>query len=276
MGGEQEDLDALLARARAITSDHCDERWAIIRQIHGRSDRRAFDAACALARSGHPAEQVLGLDILAQIGYTQGRPFAGDTLPLLVQACRDEHPEILVSAIAALGHCGDPRGLAAVVRHAAHPDEDVRFAVAGALPMVAGDPPAAGAVSALIGLSADPDSDVRDWATFGLGSMLDEDSEPIRDALAARLDDPDGDTAGEALVGLARRHDPRALPVLLATLAGNPGNLIIEAAAELGAAEALPALRQLKRDGWQDHDPRPSILDDAIAACSPEPGENAK
>jgi hypothetical protein len=51
----------------------------------------------------------------------------------------------------------------------------------------------------------------------------DEDTDAIRDALAARVDDPDGDTSGEALLGLARRHDPRALPVLLARLDDDPG-----------------------------------------------------
>jgi hypothetical protein len=71
------------------------------------------------------------------------------------------------------------------------------------------------------------------------------------------------------LVGLARRHDPRVLPVLLARLDGNPGNLVVEAAAELGAPEALPALERLKREGWQEHNPLPSVLDDALRACSP-------
>jgi HEAT repeat protein len=143
----------------------------------------------------------------------------------------------------------------------------VAFAIRGA----AGDPPSPHAIEALIALSADLDGETRDWATFGLGSQLeDEDTEAIRDALAARLDDPDGDTSGEALLGLAGRRDPRALPVLLARLDDDPGNLIVEAAAALGAPEALPALQRLKREGWQLDDPRPSVLDDALHACATE------
>jgi HEAT repeat protein len=155
-----------------------------------------------------------------------------------------------------------------VIEHVAHPEEEVRFAVAFVLPGLAGEPPDPTVINALIRLTADDDPDVRDWATFGLGTQLDEDSEAIRDALAQRLDDPVGDTAGEALLGLARRHDPRALPALLAHLDDNPGNLIVEAAAELGAPEALPALVRLRAEGWSLDEPQPDILEDAISACS--------
>jgi len=264
---EYEDLDKLLERAAAMDLES-EERWEIIRKIQRRADRPAFDAACAFAHSDSWAKRVLGLDVLGQIGYKQNRPFAEETLPILIQACEDDHPYVLGSAITALGHVRDPRGLAAVLRHSSHPSEDVRFNVAAALPSVCDDPPFAEAVTALISLSADPDPEIRDWATFGLGSQINTDTTSIRDALAARLTDPEEDTAGEALLGLALRHDPRTLPALLAMLADNPGNLIVEAAGELGSPEALPTLQRLKAEGWQDDDPRPSVLDDAIAACS--------
>jgi len=266
-GHEDEDLGLLLARAVLMDCEAA-ERRDLVAEVHRRTDRTAFEAARALACSDHRAERVLGLDILGQIGYRQNRPWAGETLPILIAACDDGRAEVLGSAITALGHLADPRGLTAVLRHAAHPADEVRFAAAAALPAVAGDPAAAAAVAALIQLSADPDPEVRDWATFGLGSQIEADSMPLRQALAARLDDPGGDTAGEALLGLARRRDPVALPVLLSRLADSPGNLIVEAAAALGAPAALPALRGLKRDGWQQDDPRPSVLDEAISACS--------
>jgi hypothetical protein len=55
-----------------------------------------------------------------------------------------------------------------------------------------------------------PSAKVRGWATFCLGSELDADGPAVREALLRRVDDPEGDAAGEALVGLARRGDPRA------------------------------------------------------------------
>jgi HEAT repeats len=266
-GDRHEDLVSLLGRAAAM--DHeAQKRWDIVGELHRRTDRPAFEAARSLARSGHVDEQVLGLDILGQIGYPENRPFAAETLPILVAACDDGSPVVLDSAITALGHLADPRGLAAVLRQLAHAEVAVRFAVAWALPFLAGDPAAGEAIAALIRLSADPDPGVRDWATFGLGSQIQADSAPVRQALAARLDDPDGDTAGEALVGLAGRRDLSVLPVLLSRLEDSPGNLVVEAAAALGAPAALPALQRLKLNGWQQDDPRPSVLDDAISACT--------
>jgi HEAT repeats len=264
-----DDPAMLMQRALAIEDYDADERWEIIRALHARTDRETFDATCALARSDEVPMRVLGLDILSQIGYSADRPYREDTMRVLIDACDDARPLVLGSAITALGHLHDERGLSTVLRYAAHPHEDVRFAAAWALPPVAGDPAEAAAVAALIRLTADSDPDVRDWATFGIGTLLaDEDSVAIRDALVARLDDEEGDTAGEALLGLARRRDPRVLPVLLARLDDDPGNLVVEAAAELGAPEALSALERLLRAGWQEDVPRPNVLDDAIRACA--------
>jgi hypothetical protein len=44
-------------------------------------------------------------------------------------------------------------------------------------------------------LSEDVDTDVRDWATFGLGSQIDRDTDEIRSTLERRLDDSDADAS---------------------------------------------------------------------------------
>jgi HEAT repeat protein len=265
-----DDVRPLLRRAAAIDFED-DGRWAIIRELHRRTDRAAFEAARELAGSADLLERIVALDVLAQIGYPASRPFLEETLPVLIDATDEGDADVVAAAVNALGQLWDPRALPAILRQAGHPSANVRHSVAIAIPGAAGGPPSPDAVEALISLSADSDGETRDWATFGLGSQLeDQDSDAIRDALAARLDDPDGDTAGEALLGLALRHDPRALPVLLARLDDDPGNLIVEAAAALGAPEALPALQRLKREGWQLDEPRPSVLDDALRACAAE------
>jgi HEAT repeat protein len=264
-----DDVRTLLRRAAVIADLEDDGRWAIIRELHRSTDRTTFDAACALAGSTDLRERIVALDVLAQIGYSAGRPFLEETLPVLIDACGHRDADVVASAVSALGCLWDPRALPAILRQAGHPSDNVRHSVAVAIPGAAGDPPSPHAVEALIALSADPDGETRDWATFGLGSQLEgEDTDVIRDALAARLEDPDGDTSGEALLGLALRRDPRALPALLACLDDDPGNLIVEAAAALGAPEALPALQRLKREGWQLDEPRPSVLDDALRACA--------
>ena len=265
-----DDAQPLLRQAAAIADFEDDGRWAIIRELHCRTDRAAFDAACALAGSADLLERIVALDVLAQIGYSASRPFLEETLPVLIEASDHEDADVVAAAVTALGQLWDRRALPALLRQAGHPSANVRHSVAFAIPGAAGDPPSPDAIEALIALSADPDGETRDWATFGLGSQFEgEDTGAVRDALAARLDDPDGDTSGEALLGLALRRDPRALPALLACLDDDPGNLIVEAAAALGAPEAFPALQRLKREGWQLDEPRPSVLDDALRACAP-------
>lgn len=273
-----DDFDVLVRQALAIEDLDDDERWRIVRRLQERTDRVALGAACRLARSAARDERILGLDILSQLGVKavdgsqaeleRSRTFVAETVPLVLTAMSDEDSDVIGSAIAAAGHLRDTRLLAAALRHDRHPSAEIRQLVAYAVPFVAGDPPAPEAVETLIQLSGDPASDVRDWATFALGSILDVDSEPLRDALAARLDDTEGDTAGEALLGLARRHDPRALSPLLARLSDEPGNLIVEAAAELAAPEALSALLLLKRDGWPNNESEATMLEEAIRASS--------
>jgi HEAT repeat protein len=200
-----EHLTTLVARALADPDPDSDDRWSIVQELHGRSDRLTFEVACALVTSADAAERVLGADILGQVGYRENRPFAAETLPVLLTATTDGDPDVVAAAVTALGHLGDERARAALLGHAGHAASQVRFAVAAALPLLAGEPADPDAVAALIRLTRDADPEVRDWATMGLGSQLDVDTPEVREALTARLDDPDGDTAEEARAGLSRR-----------------------------------------------------------------------
>jgi HEAT repeat protein len=131
----------------------------------------------------------------------------------LVQREKDVLP--LLSAVHALGHIGNPLSIPLVIEHRLHPSADVRFAVACAVGNFANNPRA---VDTLLALMQDADEDVRDWATFGLGVQGDLNSDQIRDRLFNRLTDPDRNVRGESLLGLAKRQDQRALPVLITEL----------------------------------------------------------
>jgi hypothetical protein len=74
------------------------------------------------------------------------------------------------------------------------------------------------AVRTLIELSADPDADIRDWATFGLAQQIGTNTREVREALYARVEDEDDDTRAEALMGLARRRDERVSVPLIKEL----------------------------------------------------------
>jgi HEAT repeat protein len=123
------------------------------------------------------------------------------------------------------------------------------------------------AIRTLIVLSRDSDTDVRDWATFALGSQIDLDTPEIRAALLARIVDEDEMTRGEALVGLARRKDHRVIKPLIKELERHAdaeyGEYAVDAAKELADARLLPILRKLKQSATTDV----SELDEAIRSC---------
>jgi len=118
----------------------------------------------------------------------------------------------------------------------------------------------------LLSLSRDPHERVRDCATFALAAR-DDDDPVIRQALIDRIDDADFDTRCEALWGLARRQDERALRPLLNALKGDVvGELLVEAAGFLARPVLVDALQALQP--WWDADPE--LLADALARCRGE------
>jgi HEAT repeat protein len=111
-------------------------------------------------------------------------------------------------------------------------------------------------VAALVRLTGDPDLGVRSWATFELGAA-EVDGEAVREAFVARLADVDPEVRGEALMGLARRKDPRTRAALDEELARWPhDDLALDAARELADPALLPRLLALqsseRRDPWSN------------------------
>lgn len=141
-------------------------------------------------------------------------------------------------------------------RGAGDPDPDVRASAAAVL---GGDPDPM-AIDTLVLLSTDPDGTVRDGACFALGHLLGsprmpggiEDSDRIREALAARLDDPDDEAREEAATGLALRGDERGIDRVVALLAGfdeeGVSERVLATAAEAPDARYLAALEHVVRE----------------------------
>jgi hypothetical protein len=127
-------------------------------------------------------------------------------------------------------------------------------------------------------LSGDPVADVRDWACFGLG-VLHADNAQVRDALAARLDDPHEDTRGEALVALARTGDRRALTHAGEVLAepDRPLTMLqLQAAVELASPELLVVLSEIAQEWSGDDDEHTSRLDRALRRSTAEAAVRAE
>jgi HEAT repeat protein len=253
----------------ALTEDDEDVAWPAISELQRRGTPEIYARARQLCGGPLVRQRRVGTDILGQIARPEATYHEESVQFLLAMLEVEQHPEVLRSIGVALGHRSDARAILPLIKHQHHDDPYVRYAVAFGL--LGYDTPEA--IAALIALSADPYPHVRDWATFGLAVQIDTDTSEIRDALAARLGDADPDTEGEAMIGLACRHDPRVLQPLLATLeSGNVGSLPLEAATALGDPRLLPALVQL-RDQWdREHNWIYEMLEDAIVACTPVNG----
>lgn len=205
-----------------------------------------------------------------------------DALPRLAEILAAEtDAEVITEVVVALGFASghrDHRGVQLVLDHVRvdHPDARVRLAVARSLPSdIESDTPCRDAViEALIALTADDKSEVRDWACFGLG-LVEAASPEARDALAARLTDTEGDIRHEALLALAQAGDSRALAVLLQRLAGGSDGpslhlLEVRAAAELADPTLHPLLLELSQDWEGDDDEFTPVLALATSRCRPD------
>ncbi len=235
--------------------------------LHCKGSREVLEAAVQLSKSKLSKERTLAAVVLAQIGVPD-RTFPRESFDALADMLRIEEDEDVLATIAAsFNFLDDPEKVGLLVPLSHHPNSDIRYGVV--LGLLRSREQAA--VRVLIILSRDEDDDVRDWATFGLGSQLDLDTPAIRDALWERIRDENDDVRGEALVGLAERKDLRIVEPLIDELqSGSIGVLALEAAREIADVRLVPALSELQESWSEDNDRHSQLLSEAIAACMPD------
>jgi HEAT repeat protein len=257
-------VDALFSVA--ITSQDEEQAWSAIERLQSLNTETVFAEAVRLCHSRDARRRRIGVDVLGQLGMPQQTYHESIVQLLLALLATESSPDVLASLGVAVGHRGDARAVGPLLALQQHPNADVRYGVVFGL-LGHTDPRA---VACLIALSADPDVRVRDWATFGLAVQIDTDTPALRAALLARLHDPDGETAGEAMVGLARRKDAQVVAPLLELLqTGHVGSLPLEAAAALADPLLLSALQQIQAQ-WGGNQAWPyQLLEEAIVACTP-------
>ncbi|NHC45153.1 HEAT repeat domain-containing protein [Motilibacter aurantiacus] len=197
---------------------------------------------------------------------------------ILALGAQDE--AVLVEAVDALGKAYDTAAAQALLADvpADHPSAAVRLALVRALPggVVTPGPLRDRVVAELVRLTRDEEPRVRDWAAFGL-RQVDADEQTARDALAARLDDPDAGARGEALVALAATGDRRAVDALLGRLDGEEDLRLpeLEAAALLADPALHEPLERLAAEWAGDDDEFTEPLRLARARCRPDSAEQA-
>jgi HEAT repeat protein len=201
--------------AAAVEGDYDDDSpWGAVAALRLRGTQDVFELASEYCVAKDPKARARGLDVLAQLGAgeeTSQRPYLQQCVSMAIRLLEDPEPIVAHSAAWALAHLGTNEAVAALLPLKQHPEPGVRHAVANGA--VNGTGPER--IVALMELMADRDEDVRDWATFGLGSLCSEDSPEIREALRARLTDSFEPARSEAVWGLALRKDPTGLRTLL-------------------------------------------------------------
>jgi HEAT repeat protein len=209
-----------------------DDAWEAIHSLRRIGSREVFDKAKQWCLGIDLQKKVRGVYVMAQLGtfINHGVNSFPEESYSLIEGLLPEAKdiELLEAVINALGFLYDPRAIPLITQFADHPNEKVRFQVACASGHFPNDPRC---VETLIHLMNDVDDDVRDWATFGLGSQSTIDSAEIRDALWNRVSDKNEDVRDEAITGLAQRKDNRAIAPTLEGLAQTEVSpLTIEAA----------------------------------------------
>lgn len=207
--------------------DDFDKPWPATVELQARGTREVLDAALTLCRSLDPGWRSAAAGILGQLG-TPERTFPEECCDALISLLRDSNEGVVITAIYGLGHLGNHRCDPYLLPFETHPEPVIRkgvaFSLAGtALPE---------AVPVLLRLMDDPFVGARDWATTALGAAALFDTPEIRAALLKRAtSDDDAMTRGEALHGLTRRGDRRAVPLLIAELTGSEPTYHFEDAA---------------------------------------------
>jgi HEAT repeat protein len=202
-----------LFQASFLSDREDDTAWDAVRILRRRGTEEVFQLAVQYCKSAVPLERARGLDVLAQLGAGKARserPHFDESVAVAVEHLHDEDALVVNSAAWALAHLGGDTAISALIPMREDPDPSVRWAVANGLNgSERGD-----AIAAIVELMDDVDHNVRDWATFALGTQCPVDSPEIREALRKRLDDSFEEARDEAVWGLAQHKDRLGLKML--------------------------------------------------------------
>lgn len=248
----------------AISDFPSDSAWIAITVLQYRGSKEEYDAAIPLLNSGDSRLREIGVHIIGQLGW-ENVSLQKETVSLLIDKLRDQSASVVAAAATALGHRHDSRSVPYLLELRQHADPDVRLGVVLGLSQYDDRE----AVDGLIELSRDIDDEVRNWATFALGSQINIDTPSLREALFQRLQDDNSEIRGEALVGLARRKDERVMEAVAHALEGPfDGIWPVEAAQYLADPIFYPRLVSLKQRIKGSVEARfVQAIDEAIYAC---------
>jgi HEAT repeat protein len=230
--------------SRLINNKTDKSRWDNISALRKRPSQELFAKCSELTQSNNPKLRKIGIDILAQLGLPP-RPFLKETLKIYFDLFEVEtDPDVLRSLLHSIGHNNDNLNRKQVEKICSFIDVENSWVKEGLVYALLGIDNL-NAIETLIKLSSDKLSHVRNWATFGLGTQIERNNKPIREALWERVNDKHQETKLEAIVGLAKRKDKRVNNIIKREItSGEYGTLLFEAIIQTQDKEFLPLLKQ--------------------------------
>ncbi|WP_061941013.1 HEAT repeat domain-containing protein [Collimonas pratensis] len=258
----------------ALQDWNSDNSWQAIAELQMRGSPEFLAVTRRFAKCRNWRKRALGMYIVSQLRRRQnGSPTGNaeyalaETQLMLLTGLRDSRVEVVCAAISGFGHRPHLSALPNLIAFATHPDQRIRLRIAIAL----GSYPEVESIDTLLRLAIDISDEVRNWATFGIGSMQEADNSKIRDLLWLNLQESEDDVRGEALMGLAFRKDKRIIPVLLELLDDDCRIFELNAAESIASPLLLERLNTIEKSVAGD-DSIDSYwyrcLVDAIAKCS--------
>lgn len=262
---------ALGSLQRRDAPEHSEAYWTIVRAGHASEPEQLFQTCAVWSTHADPFWRRSAIDILAQLG--RERPMRDASLPIIVRQLDDDDETVVASALYAIGQLApqapvyEAATLQRLAALTASNSVEVRRAAVSALMA----PSFPDGIDLLIVLSRDEDREVRDWATFGLGTISTLDTPAIRDALVARLEDEDVETRHEAMLGLAVRKDARADATIRRELEEDRfSSLVAEAIAERPNSQYVALL-----ESYLGASPDDADIGKALQSCRSARDRNA-
>lgn len=230
--------------SRLLKNKTSENYWKYISELRKRKNKDIFDNAIELTKSEISKEKIIGINILAQFGYP--RLHLKEILSVFFRLLKTETDKNVISSVLyAIGHNNEKltqKQIETICSYKNHKSTNVRHSLVSSLLTIEKDE----AINTLIKLSKDKDSDVRDWATFGLGSQIELDNKLIREALWERINDKDEGTRFEAISGLAKRKDKGVKEILKTELENIDefGSLILKSIEDLNDKEFIKLIEK--------------------------------
>lgn len=239
---------------RLLTNKTNKTYWDNVRELRSRPSLSVFNKAVELINSSSDKEIVIGIDILAQLGFNP-RFKQKEAIDIYFKLLKGKpSPKVLISILYAISHNNeflDDSHVLQLINYKNHRYCNVRLGLVQALSGIEN----ISAINALVELSNDNDPDIRDWATFSLGTQIDNRSEIATKTLWDRMEDECENVRYEAIAGLAKRQDKRIKNILIHELEtiDDTGSIILESIEEYNDIEFIELLEKQIKSNQKTH-----------------------